>query len=99
MGATRRVWEGLPDIAEHNRPHAPHPDGGFAEYAVNTMEHVPDEMPDEEATPIVTAGTAMYGLDVLGGLIAREGVVVTGPRPIGLLGVAVAKALGAIPSS
>ena len=75
-------------------------DGGFAEYAVNninTLVHVPDDMTDEEATLVVTAGTAMYGLDVLGGLIAGEGVVVSGPGPIGLLGVAVAKALGADP--
>ncbi len=75
-------------------------DGGFAEYAinsVNTMVHIPDEMPDEEATLIVTAGTAMYGLDVLGGIVAGQGVVVLGPGPIGLLGVAVAKALGADP--
>jgi len=75
-------------------------DGGFAEYAVNhvnTLIHVPDEMSDEEATLIVTAGTATYGLDVLGGLIAGEGLVVTGPGPIGLMSVAVAKALGAQP--
>ncbi|MGH7097404.1 MAG: zinc-dependent alcohol dehydrogenase [Stellaceae bacterium] len=75
-------------------------DGGFAEYAinhVNTMVHVPDDMPDEEATLIVTAGTAMYGLDVMGGLIAGQGVVVIGPGPIGLMGVGVAKALGAAP--
>src|SRR5579862_2605071 len=75
-------------------------DGGFAEYAVNninTMVHVPDDMPDEEATLIVTAGTAMYGLDVMGGIIAGEAVVVMGPGPIGLMGVGVAKALGAQP--
>jgi L-iditol 2-dehydrogenase len=75
-------------------------DGGFAEYAVNnvnTMVHVPEEMSDEEATLIVTSGTAMYGLDVMGGIIAGEGVVVTGPGPIGLMGVGVAKALGAQP--
>jgi L-iditol 2-dehydrogenase len=75
-------------------------DGGFAEYAinnVNTMVHVPDDMPDEEATLIVTAGTAMYGIDVMGGIIAGEGIVVTGPGPIGLMGVGVAKALGASP--
>ena len=75
-------------------------DGGFAEYAVNninTLVAVPDSMSDEEATLVVTAGTAMYGLDVIGGLIAGEGVVVTGPGPIGLMGVAVAKALGADP--
>ena len=75
-------------------------DGGFAEYAVNnvnTMVQVPDDMSDEEATLIVTSGTAMYGLDVMGGIIAGEGVVVTGPGPIGLMGVGVAKALGAQP--
>ncbi len=75
-------------------------DGGFAEYAVNnvnTLVHVPEDMSDEEATLVVTAGTAMYGLDVLGGLIAGEGVAVIGPGPIGLLGVGVAKALGADP--
>src|ERR687888_1907733 len=75
-------------------------DGGFAEYAVNninTLVHIADEMSDEEATLVVTAGTAMYGLTELGGLVAGEGVVVMGPGPIGLLGVAVAKALGAEP--
>jgi len=75
-------------------------DGGFTEYAVNninTLVHISDDMTDEEATLVVTAGTAMYGLDVMGGLIAGEGVVITGPGPIGLMGVAVAKALGASP--
>ena len=73
-------------------------DGGFTQYAVNninTLVHVPADMSDEEATLIVTAGTAMYGLDVMGGLIAGQSVVVMGPGPIGLMGVAVAKALGA----
>src|SRR5262249_61619789 len=51
----------------------------------------------EEATLVLTAGTAMYGLTELGGLVAGESVVVTGPGPIGLLGVAVARALGAHP--
>jgi L-iditol 2-dehydrogenase len=64
---------------------------------VNTMVNIPDDMTDAEATLVVTAGTAMYGLDVMGGIIAGEGVVVTGPGPIGLMGVGVAKALGAQP--
>lgn len=74
--------------------------GGFAEYAVNhinTMIKVPDDMSDETATLVVTAGTSMYGLTELGGLVAGESVVVIGPGPIGLLAVAVAKALGASP--
>jgi L-iditol 2-dehydrogenase len=75
-------------------------DGGFAEYAINninTLSPVPDHMSDEVATLVVTAGTAMYGLTELGGLVAGESVVVSGPGPIGLLAVAVAKALGASP--
>ena len=75
-------------------------DGGFCEYAVNninTMVKIPDQMTDEEATLVVTAGTAMYGFTELGGLMAGDSVVVIGPGPIGLLGVAVAKALGASP--
>ncbi len=75
-------------------------DGGFAQYAVNnvnTVVRVPDDMTDEEATLIVTAGTAIYGLDVLGGLIAGQSVVVIGPGAIGLMAAGVAKALGASP--
>jgi len=75
-------------------------DGGFADYAINninTLIKIADTMSDEEATLVVTAGTAMYGLTELGGLVAGESVVVIGPGPIGLLGVAVAKALGASP--
>lgn len=75
-------------------------DGGFKQYAinhVNTLIKVPEDMTDEEATLVVTAGTTMYGLTELGGLVAGESLVVIGPGPIGLLGVAVAKALGADP--
>lgn len=75
-------------------------DGGFCEYAVNninTLAHISDSISDAEATLVVTAGTSMYGFTELGGLVAGDSVVVTGPGPIGLLGVAVAKALGAKP--
>ena len=75
-------------------------DGGFAQYAVNhvnTLVRVPGQLTDEVATLIVTAGTTMYGYDVLGGLIAGASVVVTGAGPIGLSAVAVGKALGASP--
>ena len=77
-------------------------DGGFKQYAINhinTLIKVPDEMTDEEATLVVTAGTTMYGLTELGGLVSGESVVVIGPGPIGLLGVAIAKSLGASPVS
>ncbi|MEM4846673.1 MAG: alcohol dehydrogenase catalytic domain-containing protein [Thermosphaera sp.] len=73
-------------------------DGAFAEYAVNhinTVLKLPDHVSWEEGTLVVTAGTAMYAIDVLGGLIAGETMVVTGPGPIGLMAVACGKALGA----
>tara|TARA_B110000503_G_scaffold135203_1_gene215362 strand:- start:2823 stop:3995 length:1173 start_codon:yes stop_codon:yes gene_type:complete len=88
------------DVDKGHRANGFTTDGGFAEYAinnVNTMIRVPDDMSDEEATLVVTAGTSMYGLTELGGLVAGESVVVIGPGPIGLLAVAVAKSLGAYP--
>ena len=88
------------DVDKGHRANGFTTDGGFAEYVVNninTLIPVPDSMSDADATLVVTAGTAMYGLTELGGLVAGEGVAVVGPGPIGLLGVAVAKALGASP--
>ena len=75
-------------------------DGGFCEYAVNninTLSHISNNISDAEATLVVTAGTSMYGFTELGGLVAGDSGVVSGPGAIGLLGVAVAKALGAKP--
>jgi 2-desacetyl-2-hydroxyethyl bacteriochlorophyllide A dehydrogenase len=88
------------DVDKGHRANGFTTDGGFSEYQVNninTLVAIPDDMTDEEATLVVTAGTAMYGLTELGGLVAGESVVVTGPGPIGLLAVAVAKAMGAQP--
>ncbi len=88
------------DVDKGHRANGFTTDGGFCEYQVNninTVIPIPEAMSDEEATLVVTAGTAMYGLTELGGLVAGESVVVTGPGPIGLLGVAVAKAMGAQP--
>jgi threonine dehydrogenase-like Zn-dependent dehydrogenase len=106
-GQCKRCREGMyTSCLNYGKPEKEHrangftTDGGFAEYAVNhinTLVHVPDAMSDAEATLVVTAGTSMYGLTELGGLVAGESVVVIGPGPIGLLAVAVAKALGARP--
>ncbi|MDE1161229.1 MAG: zinc-binding dehydrogenase [Acidobacteriaceae bacterium] len=88
------------DVDKGHRANGFTTDGGFCEYQINninTLVPIADTMSDEEATLVVTAGTAVYGLTELGGLVAGESVVVTGPGPIGLLGAAVAKALGAQP--
>jgi L-iditol 2-dehydrogenase len=106
-GQCKRCRQGMyTSCLNYGRPEKGHrangftTDGGFAEYAINhinTLVRVPDTMSDPEATLVVTAGTSMYGLTELGGLVAGESVVVIGPGPIGLLAVAVAKALGASP--
>jgi L-iditol 2-dehydrogenase len=73
-------------------------DGGFAEYAVhhiNALYKMPDNITWEDAVLITTAGTGLYGLDVTGGFIAGESIVVIGPGPVGLMTVQVCKALGA----
>jgi L-iditol 2-dehydrogenase len=88
------------DVNKGHRANGFTTDGGFCEYqvnSINTLVKIPDDMSDEEATLVVTAGTAMYGLTELGGLVAGESIAVLGPGPIGLLGVAVAKSLGAQP--
>jgi L-iditol 2-dehydrogenase len=64
-------------------------DGGFSQYVVNhinTLVKVPDGMSNAEATLAVTAGTSMYGLDELGGLIAGQSLVVIGPGADRLVG-------------
>jgi L-iditol 2-dehydrogenase len=73
-------------------------DGGFAEYAVhhiNALYKMPENVSWEDAVLVTTAGTGLYGLDVAGGFIAGESVVVIGPGPVGLMTVQVCKALGA----
>ncbi|MDC7786068.1 alcohol dehydrogenase catalytic domain-containing protein [Rhodoplanes sp. TEM] len=75
-------------------------DGGFCEFQVNhvnTMARLSDDISDELGTLVVTAGTAMYALTEIGGLIAGESLVVIGEGPIGLFVAAVGKALGASP--
>src|SRR6201987_1362086 len=108
-GQCKRCRQGMyTSCLNYGRPEKGHrangftTDGGFAQYAVNpinTLGGVPDTMSDAEATLVVTAGTSMYGLTELGGLVAGESVVVIGPGPIGLLAVAVAKAIGARPGT
>src|SRR5215471_4034299 len=56
-------------------------DGGFADYVVNhvtTLYRLPDGIGFEEAVMITTAGTSMYAIDTMGGLVAGDEVAVIG---------------------
>jgi L-iditol 2-dehydrogenase len=73
-------------------------DGGFAEYAVNhinTLYRLPDNLTFEQACMVTTAASPLWAIDLMGGYIAGETVLVLGPGPIGLMAVQLAKALGA----
>ena len=73
-------------------------DGGFAEYAVNhvnTLYRLPDNLTFEQACMVTTAASPLWAIDLMGGYLAGETVLVQGPGPIGLLAVQLCKALGA----
>ena len=73
-------------------------DGGFAEYAanhVNTLYKLSDNLSFEQACMVTTAGSPLWAIDLMGGYLAGETVLVQGPGPIGLLAVQLCKALGA----
>ena len=72
--------------------------GGYAEYAcnhINSVYKIPDDMPIDVSTLITTAATSLYGIRRIGGIQAGETVVVSGPGAIGLMGVVMARLLGA----
>src|SRR5438105_1881888 len=85
-------------IAKGHRASGMTVDGGFAEYAVHhvsSLYRLPPALSWEDAVLVTTAGTAMYGLDAIGGYVAGQSVVVIGPGPVGLMAVQTCKALGA----
>src|SRR3979490_1257700 len=88
------------DVDKGHRANGFTTDRGFCETQgnnINTLVAIPEQISDGVVTLMDIAGTAMYGLTELGGLVAGESVVVAAPGPIALPGVAVAKAMGANP--
>ena len=73
-------------------------DGGFAEFAVNhinTLYRLPENLSFEQACMVTTAASPLWAIDLMGGYVAGETVLVQGPCPIGLIAVQLCKALGA----
>ena len=73
-------------------------DGGFAQYAVNhinTLYPLPPTLTFEQACMVTTAASPLWAIDLMGGYVAGETVLVLGPGPIGLMAVQLCKALGA----
>ena len=73
-------------------------DGGFSEYAVNhinTLYKLPENLTFEQACMVTTAASPLWAIDLMGGYLVGETVLVQGPGPIGLIAVQLCKALGA----
>jgi 2-desacetyl-2-hydroxyethyl bacteriochlorophyllide A dehydrogenase len=86
------------DVSKGHRAKGLTCDGGFAEYAVNhinTLYHLPDNLTFEQACMVTTAASPLWAIDLMGGYLAGETVLVQGPGPIGLIAVQLCKALGA----
>jgi L-iditol 2-dehydrogenase len=88
------------DTAKGHRASGLTVDGGFAEYTihhVSALYRLPPGVSWEDAVLATTAGTGMYGLDMAGGLVAGDSVVLVGPGSVGLMTLQLCKALGAEP--
>ena len=86
------------DLSKGHRAKGLTCDGGFAEYAVNhinTLYKLPDNVTFEQACMVTTAASPLWAIDLMGGYVAGETVLVLGPGPIGLIAVQLCKALGA----
>jgi L-iditol 2-dehydrogenase len=86
------------DLSKGHRAKGLTCDGGFAEYAVNhinTLYKLPENLTFEQACMVTTAASPLWAIDLMGGYLAGETVLVQGPGPIGLIAVQLCKALGA----
>lgn len=86
------------DMAKGHRAKGLTCDGGFAEYAanhINTLYRLPDNLSFEQACMVTTAASPLWAIDLMGGYVAGETILVLGPGPIGLMAVQLCKALGA----
>jgi 2-desacetyl-2-hydroxyethyl bacteriochlorophyllide A dehydrogenase len=84
------------DLKKGHRANGFTTNGGFAQYVinhVNTVYKIPDEVGFDEASLITNLGCVLYGFETIGGYVVGDEVVVIGPGPLGLISVAVAKAL------
>src|SRR5207244_4259412 len=86
------------DVSKGHRAKGLTCDGGFAEFAVNhinTLYRLPANLSFEQACMVTTAASPLWAIDLMGGYVAGETVLVQGPGPIGLIAVQLCKALGA----
>lgn len=89
---------GYPQICEQKRPYGIGINGAYTKYVAGParlLHRLPENVPFEVGAVIEPTAICITSILERSGLQAGESVVITGPGPIGLLSLAVAKAAGA----
>jgi L-iditol 2-dehydrogenase len=97
-GQCRYCREGRSNLCPHRRSIGSKRDGAFARYVVvpaANLYRVPDQVDLESATLTEPLACTIHGVLSVAKVQAGENVVITGPGPIGLLALQLAKAAGA----
>src|SRR6201993_5580822 len=90
--------QGRPNLCPRRRSIGSKQDGAFARYLLTpaaNLHHVPDELDLESAALTEPLACTVHGVLETAGVRAGDNVAITGPGPIGLLALQLAKAAGA----
>jgi len=97
-GVCYNCQSGFPQVCEHKRAYGIGINGAYAKYVAGPaklLHRLPDTIPFDVAATMEPIAVCVTAIVERCGLQAGESVVITGPGPIGLISVAVAKAAGA----
>jgi L-iditol 2-dehydrogenase len=89
---------GFPQVCEQKRPYGIGVNGAYTKYVAGParlLHRLPDNIPFEVGAVIEPTAICVTSILERCGLQAGESVVITGPGPIGLISLAIAKAAGA----
>lgn len=97
-GACYTCQSGFPQVCEQKRAYGIGINGAYARYVAGParlLHHLPDNIPFEVGATIEPIAVCVTSILERCGLQAGESVIITGPGPIGLMSLAIAKAAGA----
>lgn len=97
-GVCYTCQSGFPQVCEQKRAYGIGINGAYARYVAGParlLHHLPDNIPYEVGATIEPIAVCVTSILERCGLQAGESVIITGPGPIGLMSLAIAKAAGA----
>lgn len=97
-GVCYHCQSGFPQVCEHKRAYGIGIDGAYAKYVAGParlLHRLPESIPFDVGAIIEPIAVCVSAILERSGLKAGDSVVVTGPGPIGLISLAIAKSAGA----